>query len=73
MEELKKHLVNRDYDGEKIQQQIDKATKMDREILLTSCRKEKKQITQLVVGFHPDLSHLMHILHQYQCVINMSP
>ena len=46
---------------------------MDRETLLTSRRKDRKQITPLVVGFHPDLPHLMHILHQYQCIINTSP
>ena len=46
---------------------------MDRETLLTSCRKDKRQINPLVVGFHSDLPHLKCILHQYQCVIDTSP
>ena len=72
-EELKMYLVNRGYDGERIQQEIDKATGMDRETLLISCKKDKRQVIPLVVGFHPDLPHMMRILHQYQCVIDTSP
>ena len=65
--------MNRGYDGERIQQEIAKATGMDRETLLTSREKDKRQIIPLVVRFHSDLSHLTRILHQYECVIYTSP
>ena len=36
-------------------------------------QKDNRQIIPLVVDFHPDLPHLMSILHHYQCVIDTSP
>ena len=46
---------------------------MTRQQLLTPREKESKQITPLVVTFHPDLPHLTRILHDHQCVIDISP
>ena len=72
VKELKGHLVERGYDGQAIQEQIDKATNRNREELLTSRRKITEQVTPLVVTYHPDLPHLTRVLHNNQCIINMS-
>ena len=72
VEELKGHLVRRGYNGKKVQQSIDKATRMTRQESLTQQEKESKQITPLVVTFHPDLPHLSSILHDHQCIIDIS-
>ena len=71
--ELKTYLVNRGYNEEAIQHQIDKASELSREDLLRKERKNKEQVTPLVVGFHPNLPNLTRILHDHQCVINTSP
>ena len=53
---------------------IEKDTRMSWDKLLTLwSRKESEQVTTLVVTFHPNLPHLMRILHNYQCVIDISP
>ena len=73
VEELKGYLVKRGYDRELVQQQIDKATNIKREELLTSRPKKAGQISPLVVTYHPDLPNSMRILHDHQCVIDASP
>ena len=65
MEGLKGDLVNRGYDGETVQEQIDKATNTRRQELLTPQGRDIKQVTPLVVTFHPDLPHLTRILRNY--------
>ena len=42
-EELKMYLVNRGYDGERIQPEIHTATGIDRETLLISCKKRQEE------------------------------
>ena len=72
--ELKKYLMKRGHDGERVQQGIDKATRIPREeLLMPRIHKESEQVTPLVVTFHPDLPHLTRILHDHQCVIDISP
>ena len=72
--ELQEHLIRRGHDGERVQQRIEKATRMSRDQLLTPrSRKESEQVTPLVVTFHPNLPHLTRILHNHQCVIDISP
>ena len=74
IEELRTYLVKKCYNGEAIQHQIDKASELSKEDLLRKERKkDKEQVTPLVVRFHPKLPNLMRILHDYQCVINTSP
>ena len=73
VQELKGYLIDRGYEGEEVQRQIDKATRIKREELLGSREKKIEQVTPLVVTFHPDLPHLTHILNDYQCVISTSP
>ena len=71
--EVKNYLMKRGHNGEKVQQGIDKATRIPREELLTpQVYKENEQVSPLVVTFHPDLPHLTHILHDHQCVIDIS-
>ena len=71
-EGLKGHVVNRGYDGETVQEQIDKATNTRRQELLTPQRRDIKQVTPLVVTFHLDLPDLTCILCNYQCIIHTS-
>ena len=74
MEELKQHLIKRGHDGERVQQGIDKATRVSREeLLIPRKRKESEQVTPLVVTFHSDLPRLARILRDHQCVIDTSP
>ena len=56
---------------EEVQLQTNKASTLNRIELLTSKMKKAKQVTPLDVTVHPDL-HLFHILHDYQCIINIS-
>ena len=71
--ELKENLIKRGYDGEKVTQGIERATRVLREQSLMPQTNDNEQVTPLVVTFHPDLPHLTHILRDHQCVINMSP
>ena len=73
LEELEGHLIKWGYDGEEVQLQTEKATKNKSKELLMSWEKSNEQATPLVVTFHPDLLHLMHILHDHQRIINTSP
>ena len=72
VKELQGYLVERGYNGEEIQKQINVATKRTREELFIPCMKNIEQVMPLVVMFHPDLPHLTCILHDHQCVINTS-
>ena len=73
MEEVKGILVKRGYNEELMQQQINKATNIEREELLTSWPKEAGKITPLVVTNHTDLPNLMCILHNHQSVTDVCP
>ena len=66
-------MVKRGYDGKVIKQQMNKVINTKREELLTSRPKKAGQITTLAVTYHPDLSNLMYILHDHQCIIDVSP
>ena len=62
------------HDGKKVQQGIDKATRIPREeLLIPRVYKENEQVAPLVVTFHPDLPHLTRSLHDHQCIIDISP
>ena len=72
--ELKEHLIRRGHDGEMVQKNIEKATRIPREqLLIPRIKRESEQVTPLVVTFHPDLPHLTRILRDHQCVIDISP
>ena len=72
--ELKEHLIRRGHDGEMVQKNIEKATRIPREqLLIPRTKRESEQVTPLVVTFHPDLPHLTRILRDHQCVIDISP
>ena len=51
----KTYLVQRGYDDEKVQLQINKASELKRSELLTPKLRKAQQVTPLVVTFHPDL------------------
>ena len=65
----------RGYNREEVSRQINRAMECDREGLLPPQinNRRKKLATPLVLTSHPDLPFLMHILHDYQCIINTSP
>ena len=71
--ELKETLIKRGYDGEKVMQGIEKATRVLREQSLEQQTKENEQVTPLVITFHPDLPHLTRILQDHQCIIDIFP
>ena len=72
--ELKENLVRRGHDWVKVAQGIEKATRILREqSLIQQTKKVSEKVTPLVVTFHPDLPHLMRILRDHQCVIDISP
>ena len=70
---LKTHLVQRGYDDEEVQLQLNKASGIKRSELLTPRPRKAQQITPFVVTFHPDLPHLSGVLRECHCLIDLSP
>ena len=70
---MKTYLVQRGYDDEEVQFQLNKASGIRQSELLTPRRRKAQQVTPLVVTFHPDLPHLSGVLRECQCLINVSP
>ena len=68
--DLKAYLVQRGYDDEEVQLQINKASGLKRSELLTPKPRKAQQVTPLVVTFHPDLPHLSGVLRDCQCLIH---
>ena len=73
MNELKGFLINREYDKDEVQSQIDKATRLDRVTLLQPTRRKAPlDRVPLIVTYHPGLPPLKSILHKYLPILNVS-
>ena len=70
--DLKTYLVQRGYNDEEVQFQLNKASGLKRSDLLTPKPRKAEQITPLVVTFHPDLPYLCGLLRECHCLFNVS-
>ena len=71
--ELKGHLINRGYNEDEVQTQINKATGLDRSTLLQSTKdKTPLERVPLIVTYHPGLPPLKSILNKHLPILNVS-
>ena len=72
-QKLKGFLINRGYNEDEIQHQIDRTTGLDREALLCSKRtKTPLERVPLIVTYHPGLPPLRSILDEHSSILNVS-
>ena len=71
--QLKGHLINKGYDKDEVQTQIDKATRLDRSSLLQST-KDKTSLDRVpsIVTYHPGLPPPKNILNKHLPILNVS-
>ena len=70
--ELKHHLVKRGYRESAIQQQIGRASSVNRNIALTSSERDNTHRVPLVVTYHPELPNLSKILRDHLPTLHVS-
>ena len=67
------HLINKGYDKDEVQTQIDKATRQDRSTLLQSTKDTTPlDRVPLIVTYHPRLPHLKSSLNKHLPILNVS-
>ena len=72
-QELKGYLINRGYNEDEVQQQIDRTSGLDRDALLRSKRtKTPLQRVPLIVTYHPGLPPLRSILEKHSSILGVS-
>ena len=72
IKELKGYLTDCGYHEEVIKQQLNRATRLDRNLLSQTTQRTTNQVVPLVVTYHPDLPHLKGILERHRPIIDIS-